>query len=108
MCVKHCRLTRFQQLRLLEYFVAGTPSRTAADLVGIHRNSAIRFFYKLRQQIAHKQAKRAVQFCGEMRLIKVILAAIVRENEVGVRQEKLSYLVFSSVAVKFTPCPFQT
>ncbi len=51
MYVKHCRLTRFQQLRLMEYFVAGTPARTVADLVGIHRNSAIRFFHKLRGAI---------------------------------------------------------
>nr|ACZ28608.1 transposase [uncultured organism] len=66
MYLKHCRLTRFQQLRLLEYFVAGTSARTAGDLVGIHRNSAIRFFHKLRQKIACKQAKRAVRFCGEV------------------------------------------
>jgi len=48
MYVKHCRLTRFQQLRLMGYFVAGTPARIAADLVSVHRNSAIRFFHKLR------------------------------------------------------------
>jgi len=52
MYVKHCKLTRYQQLELLKYFVAGTPARTAADLVGIHRNSAIRFFNKLRGAIA--------------------------------------------------------
>ncbi len=66
MYVKHCRLTRFQQLRLMEYFVAGTPARTAADLVGIHRNSAIRFFHKLRCSIATKQQNRAAQFCGKV------------------------------------------
>ena len=66
MYVKHCKLTRYQQLRLLEYFVAGTPARTAADLVGIHRNSAIRFFHKLRSAIAIKQQNRAAQFCGEI------------------------------------------
>ena len=66
MYVKHCKLTRYQQLELIKYFVSGTPARTASDLVGIHRNSAIRFFHKLRQQIACKQAERAVQFCGEI------------------------------------------
>ena len=66
MYVKHCRLTRFQQLRLMEYFVAGTPARTAADLVDIHRNSAIRFFHKLRSAIAIKQQNRAAQFCGKV------------------------------------------
>ncbi|MCK5554801.1 MAG: IS1595 family transposase [Alphaproteobacteria bacterium] len=66
MYVKHCKLTHYQQSRLLEYFVAGTPARTAADLVGIHRNSAIRFFHKLRGKIAIKQQNRAAQFCGEI------------------------------------------
>ena len=50
----------------MKYFVASTPARTAADLVGIHRNSGIRFFHKLRGEIARKQQKRAAQFCGEV------------------------------------------
>ena len=66
MYVKHCKLTSYQQFELLKYFVAGTPARTAADLVGIHRNSAIRFFHKLRRAIATKQQNRAAQFCGKI------------------------------------------
>lgn len=68
MYVKHCKLTRYQQLKLIEHFVAGTPARTAADLVGIHRNSAIRFFHKLRTKIAHTQRNRSAQFCGEIEI----------------------------------------
>jgi transposase len=68
MYVKHCKLTRYQQLRLMEHFVAGTPARTAADLLGVHRNSAIRFFHKLRCAIASKQQNRAAQFCGEIEI----------------------------------------
>ncbi len=68
MYVKHCKLTRYQQLRLMEYFVAGTPARTAAELVGVHRNSAIRFFHKLREKIACKQEERAAPFAGEIEL----------------------------------------
>ena len=66
MYVKHCKLTRYQQLELIKYFVAGTPARTAADLASVHRNSAIRFFHKLRCAIATKQQERAAQFCGEI------------------------------------------
>ena len=66
MYVKHCKLTRYQQLELMKYFVAGTPARTAADLVDIHRNSAIRFFHTLRRAIAIKQHHRAAQLCGEV------------------------------------------
>ena len=52
----------------MEYFVAGTPARTAADLVGVHRNSAIRFIHKLREKIALKQQNRSEQFCGKIEL----------------------------------------
>ena len=68
MVVKHCKLSSKEQLRLLEYFVAGTPARTAADLVGVHRNSAIRFFHKLRAKIALKQQHRSEQLCGKIEL----------------------------------------
>lgn len=46
--------------------MAGTPARTAADFVGIHRNSAIRHFRKLRAAITVKQQNRAAQLCGEV------------------------------------------
>jgi transposase len=68
MLVKHCKLTRNQQLRLMEHFVAGTPARTAASLVGVHHNSAIRFFHKLRAKIAIKQQNRSEQFCGKIEM----------------------------------------
>ena len=68
MYVKHCKLTRNEQLRLMEHFVAGTTARCAGELVGVHRNSAVRFFHKLRAQIALKQQDRSAQFCGNIEL----------------------------------------
>jgi transposase len=68
MYIKHCKLSTNTQLELLKYFSAGTPARTAADLLGIHRNSAIRFFHKLREKIAIKQQNRNEQFCGKIEL----------------------------------------
>jgi transposase len=68
MYVKHCKLTRNKQLELMKYFVAGSTARTATDLAGIHRNTAIRFFHKLRSAIASKQQERAAQFTGEIAL----------------------------------------
>lgn len=68
MYVKHFKLRRSEQLELMKYFVAGTTSRTAADLIGIHRNTAIRFFHKLREKIAIKQQHRSEQFCGKIEL----------------------------------------
>ena len=68
MYVKHCKLSRNKQLDLMKYFVAGSTARTAAKLTGIHRNTAVRFFHKLRSAGAHKQQERAAQFTGEIEL----------------------------------------
>ena len=66
MYVKHCKLRRKQQLELLKYFVVGSTARVAAEMAGVHRNTAIRFFHKLREKIAAKQQIRAEQFCGDI------------------------------------------
>lgn len=68
MYIKHCKLSRNKQLELLKYFVVGSTARTAADLAGIHRNTAVRFFHKLREKIALQQQNRIEQFCGKIEL----------------------------------------
>ena len=65
MYVKHCNVTKNKQLELIKYFVSGSTARTAAELVGIHRNTAVRFFHKLREKIALKQQNRSEKVCGE-------------------------------------------
>lgn len=65
MRLKHSRLTHFQSNKLLEHFVAGTPARTAADLVDVNRNTARQFYHKLRQIIAW-QIEEEWQFDGEI------------------------------------------
>jgi len=66
MYVKHCKLTGNKQLEPMKYFVAGSTARTAADLADIHRNTAVRYFHKLRSAIAIKQQERAAQYTGEI------------------------------------------
>ena len=68
MYIKHCKLSRNKQLELIRYFIAGSTARTAADLAGIHRNTAIRFFHKLREKIAIEQQDRIERFCGKVEL----------------------------------------
>jgi len=68
MYVKHCKLRGSEQLELMKYFVAGSTACIAADLVGIHRNTAIRFFHKLREKIGIKQGHRSEQFCWKIEL----------------------------------------
>jgi transposase len=57
MALSRCRISRNQQLKLLDLFVAQATARTAADLVGIHRNSAALYYHKLRLLIAEKMAE---------------------------------------------------
>ena len=48
------RLRIHIQIRLIEYFVASSTARAAAELLNIQPNTAIRFFMRLRQLIASK------------------------------------------------------
>ena len=48
------RLSHHKQQRLIEHFVAGTTARAAAEIVGVHRNTAISFYMRLRRLIASK------------------------------------------------------
>jgi transposase len=54
MRLRRSRLTNEQTQRLLEHFVAGTPARTSAELVGVNRNTASYFYHRLREVIAHQ------------------------------------------------------
>lgn len=56
---RRSRLLTSAQNRLLEHFVAGTPARSAADLVGVNRNTATLFYRKLREIIAEHIAREA-------------------------------------------------
>lgn len=52
MRLKRSKLDARKTQRLCENFVAGTPARTAAELVGVNRNTAIFFYHRLRELIA--------------------------------------------------------
>lgn len=57
MKLKRSKLSHFQTNKLIELFVAGVTARTAADLVGVNRNTAINFFRKIREKICKHQEK---------------------------------------------------
>ena len=87
MYIKHCKLSAKEQLKLMEFFVAGTTARTASEWVGIHRNSAVRFFHKLREKIALKQQNRAEQFHGKIELDESYFGG-VRKGKMGTRRSR--------------------
>ena len=65
MRLKWSKLTERQTNELLKLFVAGTTARTAADVTGINRHSAILFFRRCREAIAAHQ-ERQWPFYGEV------------------------------------------
>ena len=53
MKLTHCKLSKKQQLKLLEFFVAEVTARTASDLLQIYPNSAALFYHKIRLVIEY-------------------------------------------------------
>jgi transposase len=49
---RRSRLPSYQQGELLKMFVVGATARAAAEVVGLHRNTAAGFFMPLRKLIA--------------------------------------------------------
>ena len=65
--MRKSRISQAKQDRLIEHFIAGTTARTAASLVGVHRNSAAFYFHRLREVIAHElEAESEAMFGGEI------------------------------------------
>src|SRR5215813_11168115 len=52
MRLRHSKLSEKQTERLCEHFVAGTPARTAAALIGVNKNTAALFYHRLREIVA--------------------------------------------------------
>ena len=56
---RRSRLKPAVQRALIGHFVAGVPARTAAELVGVSRNTATLYYHKLRELIADRLAEQA-------------------------------------------------
>jgi transposase len=65
MRLRRSRLSDEQTERLLEHFVAGTPARASAALVGVNRNTARLFYHRMRELIAQR-LEQARPFQGEV------------------------------------------
>ena len=61
------RLSAHVQLSILQHFVAGTPARAAAQLVGVNRHTTTLYYRKLREVIAQRlEAETPELFDGEV------------------------------------------
>ncbi|GAB4174973.1 MAG: hypothetical protein Kow00100_16940 [Geothermobacteraceae bacterium] len=63
--MRKSRLSRSKQAKLIEHFVSGSTARTAAALVGVHRNTAAYYFHRLRQLIC-QAVEDETPFYGEI------------------------------------------
>ena len=64
---RRSRLPRRTQLRLIEHFAAGTTARTAADLIGVNKDTAMLYYHKLRETITVQIADES-PFRGEVEI----------------------------------------
>jgi len=65
--MRKSRVSRYKQERLLEMFIAGATARTAADLVGVHRNTAAYYFHRI-GLIIMEEVNNGSLFDGEVEL----------------------------------------
>jgi transposase len=61
---RRSRLRTSIQIELIKYFCAGVTARSAAELTGVNRNSAILFFHKLREVIFERLALETPELLG--------------------------------------------
>src|SRR5215510_16345528 len=82
MRLRHSKLSEKQTARLCEHFVAGTPARTAADLVGVNKNTAALFYHRLREIIAARIADES-PIQGEVELDESYFGGRRKGNELN-------------------------
>ena len=64
---KRSRLSWYKQERLLEYFIAGSTARCAAQLLSVNHKTAAFYFHRLREIIAYElEQESAYFFSGEI------------------------------------------
>lgn len=69
MKISHCKISKKDQLKLLEFFVLEVTARSAADMLGIQANTAALFYHKIRRVIAaHLEMEAEEMFGGEIEL----------------------------------------
>ena len=90
MKITHCKLKKKVQKELLRFFVLEVTARSAADILGIHPNSAVLFYRKIRMVISHRLTLAADEVLMVLsNWTKAISADVARADVVAVRQEKL-------------------
>ena len=65
--MRKSRVSVYKQHKLIEHFVAGTTARCSSKLVNVNKNTAILYFQRLREVIAHRLEQESLEvFEGEI------------------------------------------
>ncbi|EOB66807.1 putative insertion element IS1016 transposase [Neisseria meningitidis 65012] len=92
--MRKSRLSRYKQNKLIELFVAGVTARTAAELVGVNKNTAAYYFHRLRLLI-YQNSPHLEMFDGKVEADESYFAADnAKANAVAVLPVKSPYSVF--------------
>ena len=62
--MRKSRLKAAKQAKLIDYFIAGSTARTAADLAGVNKTTAAYYFHRLRELIARHTEQAAEEVFG--------------------------------------------
>ena len=84
------RLSLHKESKLIEYFVAGSTTKAASELIGVQANTSIKFYHGLRQLIASKLP--SYTFGGEIEADESYFRGVRKEGAEEALQEKLLYL----------------
>jgi len=80
--IRHCKLRKRIQRRLLEFFVLEVTACSAADFLGIQPKTAILFYKKIRQVIVHHLALEANEMFDEKnRANRQVILVATRRGE---------------------------
>lgn len=60
----------------MEHFVAGTPARTAASLLGVNKITATNFYHKLRLVIYERLIEEASELAGEVEVDEIYFGSV--------------------------------
>ena len=100
MNLRRCKLSKKQQLRLLEFFVAAVTARSAADILDLQPNTAALFYRKLRH-LSRTISKRFFLKKESLKLMKATLAVSAKGSEAVGQQARSPCLVSSNVEEKY-------
>ncbi|CKK28819.1 IS1016 transposase [Neisseria meningitidis] len=89
MKITHCKLKKKVQKELLRFFVLEVTARSAADILGIHPNSAVLFYRKIARLSTIIWPWLPMRFLRALSSrTKAISADGVKADVVAVQQEK--------------------